>query len=511
MERLLEEVGHRRLLGDLGRVHHHHALGRFRDDAHIVRDEHDGHLELAFELVEEVEDLGLDGHVEGGGGLVGDEELGIAGQRHGDHDALPHAARKLMRVFLHAPLGVGDVDELEHLHRLVHGRAPPQALVEAQGLRDLLAHREHGIERGHGLLEDHGDLLPPDLPHLVGGHVDEVLPAVDDLALHDLAGRLGDELHHAERRHRLAAAGLAHHAQGLALLNVEVHAVHGAHHAFVREEVRLEILDVQQALGHRVGSCYQVAVISRKASRARSMSSPSTSLWVTHRMALGPIWWILTLRARQPAASSADPPSRSTWKMTMLVCTFSGSSRRRGRAASPRASRLACSWSSASRSTMVSRAMSPAAARMPTWRIPPPTILRTRRARATNSREPQTRDPTGAASPLERQKVMESTGRAKSATGRPRATAALKMRAPSRCTATPWAWAAAATGPISSGVQHEPPCRLWVFSRQTRPVAGMWMLLGRTFSRTWAAVRKPRSVATGMVCTPPNTAALAPS
>src|SRR5215468_3739819 len=93
---------------------------------------------------------------------------------------------------------------------------------------------------------------------------------------------------------------------------------------------------------------------------------------------------------------------------------------------------------------MVSRARSPAAARTPTCRMPPPTIFRTRRARATNSREPHTREPTGAASPLERQKVMESTGRAKSATGRPRATAALKMRAPSRCTATPWACAAVA-------------------------------------------------------------------
>src|SRR5499425_2835385 len=301
-----------------------------------------------------------------------------------------------MRVLLHPALGVGDVHELEHLDRLVHGRPPPQALVQAQGLGDLLAAGEYGVERGHGLLEDHGDLFAADLPHPVGGHVHEVLAAVEDLALHALARRLRDQLHHGERRHRLAAAGLAHHAQRLALLDVEVHAIHGAHHAFVREEVRLEVLDVQQALGHRVGSCYQVAVISRKASRARPMSSPSTSLWVTHRMAPGPIWWILTLRARQPAASSAEPPSRSTRKMTMLVCTVAGSMRRRGRAASPFARRLAFSWSSASRSTMVSSATIPAAASTPTWRMPPPSIFRTRRARAMNSRDPHTSDPTGA-------------------------------------------------------------------------------------------------------------------
>src|SRR4029450_7933585 len=224
---------------------------------------------------------------------------------------------------------------------------------------------------------------------------------------HDLAGRRGDQLHHAEGGDRLAAAGLAHHAQRLALLDVQVHAVHGAHNAFVGEEVRLEVLDVQQALGHRVGSCYQVAVISRNASRARSMSSRSTSLWVTHLMAPGPIWWILTLRARQPAASSAEPPSRSTWKMTMFVCTLSGSRRRRGSSERPRASRLAWSWSSARRSTMVSGARRAAAGRTP-CRMPPPSICLTRRERAMNSREPQTREPTGAARPLDRQKVMES-------------------------------------------------------------------------------------------------------
>jgi len=73
-------------------------------------------------------------------------------------------------------------------------------------------------------------------------------------ALDDPAGRLGDQLHDAERRHRLAATGLAHHAERLALVDVEIDAVDRPHHAFVGEEVRLEVLDVQQAVGHGVGS-----------------------------------------------------------------------------------------------------------------------------------------------------------------------------------------------------------------------------------------------------------------
>jgi len=116
---------------------------------------------------------------------------------------------------------------------------------QAQGLRDLLPAGKHGVERGHGLLEDHRDLLAPDLPHLAGGQVHEVPAVVEDLSLHDLAGGLRDQLHHAERGHRLAAAGLADHAERLALVDMQVHAVHGADDALVREEVRLEVLDFE--------------------------------------------------------------------------------------------------------------------------------------------------------------------------------------------------------------------------------------------------------------------------
>ncbi len=112
---------------------------------------------------------------------------------------------------------------------------------------------------------------------------------------------------------------------------------------------------------------------------------------------------------------------------------------------------------------------------------------------------------------MDRQTVTESTGRANSRAWRPSATAALKRRAPSRWTGTPAAWAASATAAISSGVQQVPPWRLWVFSMQTSPVGGMWMLAGRSASRTWSGVRKPRAVRTGRIWTPPMTEAPATS
>ena len=79
----------------------------------------------------------------------------------------------------------------------------------------------------------------------------------------------------------------------------------------------------------------------------------------------------------------------------------------------------------------------PAAAMMPAWRMPPPSIFRARRARPMKSRLPVTTEPTGAPSPLERQKVTESAWAATSFAGIPVATHAFQRRAPSRWTARP--------------------------------------------------------------------------
>ncbi|GAA3681716.1 hypothetical protein GCM10022224_052470 [Nonomuraea antimicrobica] len=125
-----------------------------------------------------------------------------------------------------------------------------------------------------------------------------------------------------------------------------------------------------------------------------------------------------------------------TRKKTVFITTWRGSTSTPGIAASPSASRRALSWSWASRSLFLS-ATRPAAARTPLCRMPPPSILRMRRTRATNPARPATTEPTGAPSPLDRQNCTESACAAIRSAGVPLLTAALKILAPSRWTARP--------------------------------------------------------------------------
>ncbi len=96
---------------------------------------------------DELQDLGLDRHVERGGRLVGDEELRVAGERHGDHDALAHAAGQLVRVLLaRAARGSWMPDRPERLDGPLACRLLADLHVLQDRLGDLVADREHRVE-----------------------------------------------------------------------------------------------------------------------------------------------------------------------------------------------------------------------------------------------------------------------------------------------------------------------------------------------------------------------------
>jgi hypothetical protein len=118
--------------------------------------------------------------------------------------------------------------------------------VETNHLAHLIAHGEDRVERGHGLLKDHGNPVAPDLTHPGFGVAQKVFSLEPDLAADDLSGRLGNELDDGVRRDAFAATRFAHQPQGFARGDGETHIVHSPGHLTPDEEVRLELIDFQK-------------------------------------------------------------------------------------------------------------------------------------------------------------------------------------------------------------------------------------------------------------------------
>ena len=106
--------------------------------------------------------------------------------------------------------------------------------MQAQGLRGLHAYLQYRIERGHGLLEDHGDMAAPQGAHLFRGHGAQVAAAEQDTAA-DM-GIFGQQMQDGAGREAFAATGFAHQAGDARRGQAEADGVDGGQDAVVRAE-----------------------------------------------------------------------------------------------------------------------------------------------------------------------------------------------------------------------------------------------------------------------------------
>ena len=228
-------------------LHHRDAVGDAADDAEVVGDEQHRHALGLLHLGEQVEDAGLDGDVERGGRLVGDQDVGAVGQRHGDHHPLALAAGELVRVGAEAILGVADADAGQQVEDAGAGGGAGQALVQREALGDLALDGVQRVEAGHRLLEDEADVVAAGAAQgaLVGGQ--HLGAAVADRA--GDVGVVGQQADGGEGGDRLAGAGLADEGEGLAGVEVEGDAVDGVGGPAALDEGDAEVPDREQRVG----------------------------------------------------------------------------------------------------------------------------------------------------------------------------------------------------------------------------------------------------------------------
>ncbi len=189
-------------------------VGDAGDDGEIVGDQEEAHAVLLDEAAQQIEDAGLGGDVEGGGGLVGDQEPRAQGDGHGDDHALALAPRKFVRIAREREAGFGQADPREGLAGDLARLGAAGAGVDQHGFGDLIADGPERIERGHRLLEDHADLAAANVAEGRLVEAEQIGAVEADVA--GGRGAVGQQAHQGEGGHRLARAALADDAEHLA-------------------------------------------------------------------------------------------------------------------------------------------------------------------------------------------------------------------------------------------------------------------------------------------------------
>ncbi len=135
-----------------------------------------------------------------------------------------------------------DLDHSQHLDGSIQALLFAEFLMEDKHLRDLISNREDRIERGHRLLKDHGDPVPPDSPHVGHGKLEEVCSTKVNPPMDDPSRWFRYEAHDRESRHTLATAGLADQPQSFSPIQIEAHIIDGLRDALEGVEMCLEPL-----------------------------------------------------------------------------------------------------------------------------------------------------------------------------------------------------------------------------------------------------------------------------
>ena len=245
--RVAEHLGGRPRLDQDAVAHHQDAVGDPRDDGQVVGDEQQRRPGVA-PLREEVEDLRLHRHVERGGRLVGDEQVGLPGDGGRNQRPLPQPARELVRILVGAHGGVGEADEFQAGQDPVADLVTGHQTMRPHDLGDLLADGAQRVERTQGVLQDEPDVTAAELAPAGFGQRTHVAAVDPELGRGDLRPRTGQ----ADQRpggHGLARAGLTDQRDRLAGLDRQVDAADGVHLAAASLEPDLQVADLQDGLG----------------------------------------------------------------------------------------------------------------------------------------------------------------------------------------------------------------------------------------------------------------------
>ena len=148
-------VGH---LHYLAHVHHRHAVGDVLDHAQVMGDEYVGQIKVRLQVLQQVQRLRLNGHVEGGYRFVTDDEARIQGQRTGNADALPLAAGKLVGIATHMFRAQANV--FEELDDGLFGLGSGALAVNHHRLAYNLEYAHSRVQGANRVLKDHGHFLP---------------------------------------------------------------------------------------------------------------------------------------------------------------------------------------------------------------------------------------------------------------------------------------------------------------------------------------------------------------
>lgn len=196
-------------LDEVAGLHDEEAMADLMEEAEIVGDKKNGHVMALVEVLEKVDNAFLGGGIEGGGGLIRDEQVGLGTDGGGDGEPLEHTTAEHGGKGLEDGFGWLDTDLGEGLGGAVAGGLTPQAGADADGLDELVADGKERVEAGGRFLKDVAQALAAELAQEAWRGAEEIVAGFPEVDGSLVAGSGGGREEAAEGEGRNGFSGTA--------------------------------------------------------------------------------------------------------------------------------------------------------------------------------------------------------------------------------------------------------------------------------------------------------------
>src|SRR3972149_2331235 len=144
--RVAEDLFRRAGLDDAAGVHDVNPLGIAGHYTEVVRDDDQGGIDAFYQAHHEFQELCLGRDVHGGGRLVSENNLRVAGDSHGDHHPLAHAAGELVRIIIDAAFGIRYAHHFQEIDSPFAGGLLVHIQAELEDFGHLAGYGEHRVQ-----------------------------------------------------------------------------------------------------------------------------------------------------------------------------------------------------------------------------------------------------------------------------------------------------------------------------------------------------------------------------
>jgi len=213
MERPAENIFGAPFFDHAPRIHHSDSIDKSSEDGWIMADQYKRRAMLAPDPAHESQNFRLQRSIEFAGGLVGDDQSRVASHGLCNRDPLPLSAAQLMRVRRIDLSGLIEANFGKQFFDASAARLTGCAYMRAKHLGNLIADRNHGIQRQCGILRNECNPRSSYVAQLTVGSLEQIASPKEDCAIH-VARIGGKEPQQSGSERALSGSRLTEDAQG---------------------------------------------------------------------------------------------------------------------------------------------------------------------------------------------------------------------------------------------------------------------------------------------------------